>query len=60
MSIIVITHREIDEQTGQEEEFVSHGVDEATLENVVLQQERLRDVVKKWGIVRFPGGYRMP
>lgn len=60
MSIIVITYREIDEQTGQEEEFVSHGVDEKTMENVVLQQERLRDVVKEWGLIRFEGGYRMP
>lgn len=60
MSIIVITHREVDEETGQEEEFVSYGVDEHTLENVVLQQERLKDVVKKWGLIRFEGGYRMP
>lgn len=60
MSIIIITNKEIDEQTGKEETFVSHGVDEHTLENVVLQQERLRDIVKEWGLVRFEGGYRMP
>lgn len=60
MAILIVTHSEEDPETGEVIDFVSHGVNSETLENVILQQEPLRDVIKEWGLIRFEGGYRMP
>jgi hypothetical protein len=60
MAILIVTHREEDPKTGEMVDFVSHGVNTHTMENVILQQEPLKDVIKEWGLIRFEGGYRMP
>jgi hypothetical protein len=46
--IIVITNREWNDRTGKYETIVSHGIDEDTLKNVVLPQERPVDIGAKF------------
>lgn len=47
MAVIVITYKEINEITGKMEEWVSHGVDIHTLDNVALEPTKLSEYIRR-------------